>query len=295
MKIKTEQISFPFLNDKQIHLSIKRLDKTHKYISGNKWFKLKYNLLEAKRQKARTILTFGGAFSNHIAATAFLGKEEGFNTIGIIRGEEYNPLNPTLSFAKKQGMKLKYLNRYNYKLKNTDNYLDKLKNEFENIYLIPEGGTNKLAIKGTAEIINDNDQHDYVCCAVGTGGTIAGIINSSHENQKILGFPIINGHNILQKEIEKFTNKNCWKLINKYHCGGYAKLSDKLINTINTFYKMFQIPLDGIYTGKMVLGVLDLIKKDYFPKGSTILLIHTGGIQGNIGLNKRFGLKLPTS
>jgi len=295
MKIKTEQISLPLLNDKQVRVFIKRLDKTHKYISGNKWYKLKYNFLEAKRKEARTILTFGGAFSNHIAATAFLAKEEGFNTIGIIRGEEHNPLNPTLSFAKKQGMKLRYLNRDAYRLKNTNNYLNQLKKEFDNIYLIPEGGTNKLAIKGTAEIINDNDQQDYVCCAVGTGGTISGIINSAHENQKILGFPIIKGKNILQKEIEKWTNKNCWKLINNYHCGGYAKLSDKLITTINGFYEVFQIPLDGIYTGKMVLGVLDLIKKDYFPKGSTILLIHTGGIQGNIGLNKRFGLKLPTS
>lgn len=295
MKIKTEQISFPFLNDKEIRIFIKRLDKTHKYISGNKWFKLKYNFLEAKKKKIRTIITFGGAFSNHIAATAFLGKKEGFNTIGIIRGEEHNPLNPTLTFAKKQGMKLRYLSRDAYRLKNTDNYLDQLKNEFDNIYLIPEGGTNKLAIKGTAEIINDNDQQDYVCCAVGTGGTIAGIINSAHENQKILGFPVIKGNNLLKKEIEKWTNNNSWKLIKNCHCGGYAKLSDKLITTINTFHEMFQIPLDGIYTGKMILGVLDLIKQNYFPKGSSILLIHTGGIQGNIGLNQRFGLKLPTS
>ena len=295
MKIKTEQISFPFLNDKEIRIFIKRLDKTHKYISGNKWFKLKYNFLEAKKKKIRTIITFGGAFSNHIAATAFLGKKEGFNTIGIIRGEEHNPLNPTLTFAKKQGMKLRYLSRDAYRLKNTDNYLDQLKNEFDNIYLIPEGGTNNLAIKGTSEIINDNDQQDYVCCAVGTGGTIAGIINSAHENQKILGFPVIKGNNLLQKEIEKWTNNNSWKLIKNCHCGGYAKLSDKLITTINTFHEMFQIPLDGIYTGKMILGVLDLIKQNYFPKGSSILLIHTGGIQGNIGLNQRFGLKLPTS
>ena len=295
MKIKTEQISFPFLNDKEIRIFIKRLDKTHKYISGNKWFKLKYNFLEAKKKKIRTIITFGGAFSNHIAATAFLGKKEGFNTIGIIRGEEHNPLNPTLTFAKKQGMILRYLSRDAYRLKNTDNYLDQLKNEFDNIYLIPEGGTNNLAIKGTSEIINDNDQQDYVCCAVGTGGTIAGIINSAHENQKILGFPVIKGNNLLQKEIEKWTNNNSWKLIKNCHCGGYAKLSDKLITTINTFHEMFQIPLDGIYTGKMILGVLDLIKQNYFPKGSSILLIHTGGIQGNIGLNQRFGLKLPTS
>ncbi len=295
MKIKTEQISFPFLNDKEIRIFIKRLDKTHKYISGNKWFKLKYNFLEAKKKKIRTIITFGGAFSNHIAATAFLGKKEGYNTIGIIRGEEHNPLNPTLTFAKKQGMILRYLSRDAYRLKNTDNYLDQLKNEFDNIYLIPEGGTNNLAIKGTSEIINDNDQQDYVCCAVGTGGTIAGIINSAHENQKILGFPVIKGNNLLKKEIEKWTNNNSWKLIKNCHCGGYAKLSDKLITTINTFHEMFQIPLDGIYTGKMILGVLDLIKQNYFPKGSSILLIHTGGIQGNIGLNQRFGLKLPTS
>ncbi|MAX05009.1 MAG: 1-aminocyclopropane-1-carboxylate deaminase [Flavobacteriales bacterium] len=293
MKIKTQEISLPLLKDKKIRIFIKRLDQTHKHVSGNKWFKLKYNLIEAKKQGAKSILTFGGAYSNHIAATAYLAKEKGFSSIGIIRGEEHIPLNPTLKFAIKQNMKINYIDRHDYRLKHTSKFLQKLRLRFGKFYLIPEGGTNKLALKGTSEIIDGQDLQDYICCSVGTGGTIAGISNSIHRNQKVIGFPAIKGSDLLRRDIGEWTDRKNWDIITNYNCGGYAKLSKELVKLINNCHKTLNIPLDGIYTGKMMLGVIDLIRNDYFPKGSSILLIHTGGIQGNIGLNRRFGLQLP--
>ena len=182
MKITSQEIYFPILRDKNIKLFIKRIDQIHEHISGNKWYKLKYNLKEAYKQKTKSILTFGGAYSNHIAATAYLAQENGFNSIGIIRGEEHSPLNSTLSFALKNGMKLHYVNRGDYQLKHTSHFLQSLRNQFGNFYLIPEGGANKLSIKGCSEIININDNHDYICCPVGTGSTIAGVINAINKN-----------------------------------------------------------------------------------------------------------------
>ena len=293
MKIETKEISLPLLDEKEVRLFIKRIDKIHPFVSGNKWFKLKYNLLEAKKQGLNTLLTFGGAYSNHISATAFAAKEKGISSIGIIRGEEHLPLNPTLRFAIDNGMKLHYISRSNYKEKTSANFLEALKNQFGDFYLIPEGGSNVLAIQGTAEILDANDTHDFVCCAVGTGVTIAGIINTSTDKQTVIGFPAIKGFYELKKDIESWTKKKNWKLVNDYFCGGYAKVNKELIDFINSFYKEQKIPLDAVYTGKMMLGILDLITKDYFPKGSSILAIHTGGLQGNKGISKRLGIILP--
>lgn len=294
MEIKTQEISLPLLIEKEIKLFIKRTDLTHQHVSGNKWYKLKYNLLEAKKQGCQTLLTFGGAYSNHIAATACAAKENGFKSIGIIRGEEYLTLNPTLQFAKEQGMRIHYESRANYRIKNTSEYINKLKSKFDDFYLVPEGGTNQLAIKGTEEILDINSTQDFVCCAVGTGGTIAGIINSTNSKQTVIGFPAIKGFDLLQKDIENWTNKQNWKLINDYFCDGYAKITENLILFINDFYKTQNIPLDAVYTGKMMQGILDLVAKDYFPKGSTILAIHTGGLQGNKGMSERLMIKLPS-
>ncbi|OUS00499.1 1-aminocyclopropane-1-carboxylate deaminase [Flavobacteriales bacterium 33_180_T64] len=262
----------------------------HPYISGNKYRKLKYNLVEAKKLKNNTLLTFGGAYSNHIAAVASVGKEYGFKTIGIIRGEELTSkieTNPTLSFAKNCGMHFKFITRADYRNKATNNFIDNLKSEFENFYLIPEGGTNELAVKGCEEILNVSDNNfDFICCSVGTGGTISGLINSALPHQKILGFPALKG-DFLREEITKFvTNKN-WELITDYHFGGYAKTNDELITFINAFKQSHNIPLDPIYTGKMIFGIYDLIKKGYFPKHSKILAIHTGGLQGINGMNEK--------
>ncbi|MBC8266434.1 MAG: 1-aminocyclopropane-1-carboxylate deaminase/D-cysteine desulfhydrase [Flavobacteriales bacterium] len=295
MKIETQEISIPLLKEKEVCLFIKRIDKVHPFVSGNKWFKLKYNLLEAKKQNYKTLLTFGGAYSNHIAATAFAAHEKGFKSIGIIRGEEHFPLNSTLQFARENGMELHYVSRSEYREKSTPDFLEKLKTKFGSFYLIPEGGTNELAIQGTAEILEENDTQDYICCAVGTCGTISGIINASNPKQTVIGFPAIKGFDLLQKDIENWTVNKNWKLVNNYVCGGYAKIDKELIQFINSFNATQNIPLDVVYTGKMMLGILDLIGKDYFPKGSSILAIHTGGLQGNKGMSERLGVSLPTN
>jgi len=293
MKIETKEISLPVLKEKEVRLFIKRIDKIHPFVSGNKWFKLKYNLIEAKKQGHDTLLTFGGAYSNHIAATAFAAQEKGIKSIGIIRGEELLPLNSTLCFAIENGMKLHYVSRSYYKEKNNADFLVNLKAQFDDFYLIPEGGSNELAIQGTAEILDSNDTQDYICCAVGTGGTIVGIINASNDRQTVLGFPAIKGFEQLEKDVDNWTNATNYKFINDYVGNGYAKINNELIAFINEFNVLHNIPLDAIYTGKMIMGILDLVAKDYFPKGSSILAIHTGGLQGNKGMTDRLGVSLP--
>ena len=292
MNIKTQEISFPLLKKKGVRLFIKRIDQIHKYVSGNKWFKLKYNLLEAKRKGFDLILTFGGAYSNHISATAFLAKENGISSIGIIRGDKCLPLNHTLRFAVQQGMKIDYLNRSDYRLKHTVESLNNLK-KFGDFYLIPEGGSNDLALIGAEEILDLDDNQNYICTSVGTGITISGIINAKNEHQHVIGFSAIKGFNILGKKIENWAKKDNWIILDDYCFGGYAKLNNKLVHFVNYFLKTQNISLDIIYNGKMMYGIMDLVATNYFPKGSTILAIHTGGIQGNIGMNERFGLNLP--
>ena len=294
MKIETEEISIPLLKEKEVRLFIKRIDKVYPFVSGNKWFKLKYNLLKAQKQGIEMLLTFGGAYSNHIAATAFSAQEKGFKSIGIIRGEEHLPLNPTLRFAKQNGMELHYVSRSDYREKTNPDFLEKLKAQLGDFYLIPEGGTNELAIQGTLEILEANDTQDYICCAVGTGGTIAGIINASNDKQTVIGFLAIKGIDELEKDINSWVNKSNYNFINTYVGDGYAKVNKELVEFINEFNAEHNIPLDAVYTGKMMMGILDLIGKDYFPKGSSILAIHTGGLQGNKGMSERLGIKLPS-
>ena len=278
-----------FIQNSSIKLVIKREDLIHPNISGNKYRKLKFNIIKAKDKKSKMLLTFGGAHSNHIAAVAYAGKEYGFKTIGIIRGDELGVkkhLNSTLHYAKACGMTFKFISREDYRNKTDKTFLDNLKNEFGDFYLIPEGGTNTLAIKGCEEILKSEDRaFDYVCCAVGTGGTISGLINASHKSQKILGFPALKG-DFLQQDIRKFVTKANWELITDYHFGGYGKIKPELVAFINKFKKNYNIPLDPLYTGKMMFGIFDLIEKDFFPKGSKILAIHTGGLQGINGINE---------
>ncbi|GAA3767123.1 1-aminocyclopropane-1-carboxylate deaminase/D-cysteine desulfhydrase [Flavobacterium ginsengiterrae] len=287
-----QSINIQFPN--AISLTIKREDLIHPFVSGNKFRKLKYNLLQAKAENKNTLLTFGGAFSNHIAAVAYAGKEQGFNTIGIIRGDElFDKIeeNPTLKFAQENGMKFEFVSREDYRLKNETSFIEKLKDKFGDFYLVPEGGTNELAVKGCEEILTDEDSvFNYVCCAVGTGGTISGLINSSIQNQKILGFPALKG-DFLQDEIRIFAKKDNWNLVSDYHFGGYGKVNLELIEFINSFLEETKVPLDPIYTGKMVFGVIDLIGKNYFPDNSKILLIHTGGLQGIEGMNLKLKQK----
>ena len=282
------------IENASISISIKREDLLHPIISGNKFRKLKYNLKEAIKQKKSKLVTFGGAFSNHILAVAAAGKELGFETIGIIRGDELADKileNPTLFKAQKLGMKFKFVDRKMYRNKNEIDFRRRLELEFQDFYLLPEGGTNELAIQGCEEILTDLDNDfDFICCPVGTGGTISGIINCSKESQQVLGFPALCG-DFLKEDIRKFATKSNWNLITDYDFGGYAKVSDELIRFMNDFYSKYNILLDPIYTGKMMFGVMDLIEKDFFPKNSRILVIHTGGLQGRAGINAKLRKK----
>jgi len=291
---KSINISFTLQNSKDVELFIKREDKIHSIISGNKFRKLKYNIEAAKLNNKKTLLTFGGAFSNHIAAVAESGRLFNFKTIGIIRGEELITKindNPTLKFAQDCGMQFKFVNRSDFKNKDNVTFKKALQKEFGNYYSIPEGGTNRLAIKGCGEILTAKDLYfDYICASVGTGGTLAGLINCSKPSQQVLGFSALKG-DFLKEDISKFAMQENWTLISDYHFGGYAKINTELIAFINAFKLKNKIQLDPIYTGKMLFGIQDMINKNYFPKGSKLLVIHTGGIQGIAGMNKKLKLK----
>jgi len=288
-----QQIRFSEIDKYDISLSIKREDQLHPFISGNKYRKLKYNLAEAFQQNKSSLLTFGGAFSNHIAATAAAGFEHGFNTIGVIRGDELATnlkevleTNPTLKFASEHNMQFYFVTRSDYRNKTTPQFIKTLEDKFGDFYLVPEGGTNHFAVKGCEEILSEDDkQYDIICSSVGTGGTISGLINSAKTHQKVIGFPALKG-DFLKNEIKPYVrNMDNWSLNTNYHFGGYAKISEELITFINKFKNETNIPLDPIYTGKMLFGIVDLIKNGYFKKGTKILAIHTGGLQGIEGMN----------
>ncbi len=291
---ENQEIHLPLLAKKNVSLFIKREDLIHPLVSGNKFRKLKYNLIEAKTGGFDTILTFGGAFSNHIAATAYAGKKYGFKTVGVIRGKELSEKwnnNPTLKLAHEHGMQFNFISRGNYRDKENPSYIKSLEKEFSPFYLLPEGGTNALAIRGCEEILNTSDtDFNVICCSVGTGGTLSGISNAAYAKQQVLGFPALKG-DFFKEDIRKFTPKENWKLYNDYHFGGYAKVTAELIHFINDFKQKTRIPLDPIYTGKLIFGILDLVKKDYFLPKTNILAIHTGGLQGIAGMNENLKKK----
>jgi len=298
-----QEIHNNLLHSKQIKLYIKRDDLIHPQVSGNKWRKLKYNLLAAKKEQQKTLLTFGGAFSNHIYATAAAGKVFGFKTIGLIRGERIEPLNPTLAYAEEIGMELHFIARSDYRQKEDAAYLAQLKPKFGDFFLIPEGGTNTNAIKGCMELVEEvhnqlSELPDYWCASCGTGGTLSGMIKGLNGQKKVLGFSALKG-DFHQKDIEGLLAKvsdtfkvsdtlRNWQINTNYHFGGYAKFKPELIDFINTFKKDNNIQLEPIYTGKLFYGIYDLIKNDYFPSGSSILAVHTGGLQGIAGFNRRY-------
>lgn len=272
----------------KIRLLLKREDQNHPFISGNKWWKLKHNLIRAIQDGHHTLLTFGGAWSNHIYATAAAAHELGLRSVGIIRGEETLPLNATLSFAKDHGMQLHFVSREAYRTKGDTDFIKKLEDHYGVFYLIPEGGTNELAVKGCAEFASQLDNEvnfDYLFLPVGTGGTIAGVIAGSDESKKIIGVPVLKGAEFLESEIRRYTSRRNWQLVYDYHFGGYAKVTKELKEFMADFEKQFNIPLDPVYTAKMMYGVMDLMKKKFFDEGSTILVIHTGGLQGRSGFN----------
>ena len=291
---KNQGVVLPELSGIDCQITIKREDQIHPLVSGNKFRKLKYNIQEAVKQKHTKLLTFGGAFSNHILATAAAGNLKHLQTVGVIRGDELGKdvaktlaNNSTLRKASEYGMKFEFISREYYQDKTKPQFIETLQEKHGDFYSIPEGGTNELAVKGCEEILEKEDyQFDYICSCVGTGGTISGIINSAQKHQKILGFPALKG-GFLRDEIQRYSKfKDNWELISDYHFGGYGKYTDELIHFINRFKKITQIPLDPIYTGKMMYGVVNMIKNKLIPAGSKILIVHTGGLQGIDGFNE---------
>lgn len=283
------EIKENLFKEKSVKLFLKREDLIHPHISGNKWFKLKYNLIEAKKQGFNQLLSFGGAYSNHIYALAAAGKEFNFKTIGVIRGEEYKKLNPTLAFAKKCGMKFIYINRIDYRDKYNKKLLNQLREQFGEFYLIPEGGSNKLAVKGCKELVNRIDiDYNYICCACGTAGTISGIIEGLNGKNFALGFSALKNADFLYDEISKLSERKYlnWEINLEYHSGGYAKFNNNLLDFVKRFERNHNIPLEPIYTGKMLFGIYDLIEKNYFSQNSVIVAIHSGGLQGLEGLKQ---------
>lgn len=277
-----QQVPYQHIEYRHQRISIKRLDLIHPQISGNKFFKLKYNLLAARQQGFEKVLTFGGAYSNHIAATAFASHKFGFQSLGMIRGEELaqRPLNPTLATAQQFGMQLEFISRNAYRQKDQPDFLQHLQQQYPDFYLIPEGGTNALAVQGCREILTAEDaQFDLICCAVGTGGTLAGLIEASQQHQQLLGFSALKG-DFLTQEVAQLTTKRNWRILDNYCCGGYAKTTPELIQFIQTFEQRYNIPLEQAYTGKMLRGIFDLIDQDKIGPDQKILLIHTGGLQG---------------
>ena len=301
-----QQINSEIAHHAGVDLYVLRLDLMHPLVNGNKWFKLKYNLLEAKEKNFTTLLTFGGAYSNHIYATAAAGNLFGFRTIGLIRGEERLPLNPTLNFAVQQGMQLVYLNREMYRQRNTSALQESLRQRFGEVFIIPEGGSNLNGVRGCTEIIDRamptagyTYAFDRICVACGTATTLAGIALSLHEGQKAIAFPVLKNGVFLAPEIKSlltnylasglpapYSSPASWELVCDYHFGGYAKVNDELILFSQQFTQEHGVPLDYVYTAKMFYGVMDLLKQGFFCKGDSLLLVHTGGLQGNVGMEK---------
>lgn len=271
-----------------VSLSILRLDKIHPGISGNKFFKL-YYFLEQAICKQKGIITFGGAYSNHLAATASACRMFGIKSIGIVRGEQPKKLSPTLLFCKGQEMQLDFISREKYKRKNEGDFRSELAGKFGDHLIIPEGGYSKEGVRGAALISHfyKNDSFGYVCCPAGTATTVAGLIKSALPSQNIIGFSSLKYHEDFKTRIQYLLETSSCKnyfLINDFHFGGYAKKTTELISFMKKFYEETGVPTDFVYTAKMMFGIFELIKKKYFPIGSKILCIHTGGLQGNLSL-----------
>jgi 1-aminocyclopropane-1-carboxylate deaminase len=283
-KITIDTLTLPVLKEKKISLQVLRLDKIHPLISGNKWFKLRYYLEEAKRQDKKNLVTFGGAWSNHILATAAAAQSYQFSSTGIIRGEQPANYSSTLLKARSLGMNFIFLKREEYKLKQLPSFL---MNDRDS-YIIPEGGygENGAAGASTIEEFCKGTSYTHICCAAGTGTMLAGLLRFRNP-AAILGISVLKNNCQLGKNIDEITSVNKVPVIvHDYHFGGYAKYTNDLLSFMNNFYKDAGIPSDFVYTGKLFYGVFDLIEKNSFPAGSHILVIHSGGLQGNESLDK---------
>ncbi len=288
-RIAVQHIKADWLKKRKIHLDVLRLDEWHLVVSGNKWFKLQYYLREAKEKGFAAVATFGGAYSNHIVATAFACKEEGLQSIGIIRGEKPKRFSHTLLNAEAYGMHLQFVSREEYRKK------EELKALFPQAYWINEGGYGELGAAGAANILplaDDWKIYTHIACAVGTGTTLAGLITKALSNQTMIGFSALKNNAGLEGEVRELLSEpdasKPFRIIHDYHFGGYAKYNAALLDYMNDVWKQHHLPLDFVYTAKAFYGLQDMIEKeDVFTIGSRILFIHTGGLQGNESLGNQ--------
>lgn len=295
-----ESLNLKDLRERMIKADVLRLDKIHPVVSGNKWFKLKYYLEDARNKGYGTILTFGGAWSNHIIATAYAAKYSGFGSIGIIRGDKPSlhktiagkpiELSQTLESALNYGMQLEFVNRLSYARKEEEEFINDLKKKYGKIYIIPEGGAGEEGVRGSREILSlaGETAYTHIMCCIGTGTMFTGLIQASLPTQQVIGIPVLKGLEAQQEKLLAFIEpagemqygKNSYD----YHFGGYARKTPELLHFMNSFYEATGIPTDFVYTGKLLYAFIDLVKKGYFAPGSRILVIHSGGLQGNASL-----------
>lgn len=281
----------PLLEKAGISLTVKREDLNHSTVSGNKWWKLKLNLEEVLNTEHRTILTFGGAYSNHLYATAAACAELGLKSIGVVRGERTYPLNATLQFAEERGMHLHFITRGEYREKDLGSFQKDLSNRFGNFYLLPEGGSNLLAVRGCALFAStelSNLACDHIYLPVGTGGTMAGLICGLRDSVKLAGVSVLKNGGFLEDEVRNFAYQysghvlTSWSLLTCYHHGGYGRTTPELINFIREMNEVYGLPLDHVYTGKLLWAIFREIEAGHVPRGATVLAIHTGGLQGRL-------------
>ena len=285
------QIFNSLLEEKQIQLFIKRDELIHPVIQGNKWRKLKYNLIEARNTHQNTLLSFGGAYSNHLHALAAAGKQFDFKTIGIIRGEQHTPPNPCIQDMIDWGMQLKYITRVEYKNKTQTDFINNLHLQLGDFYLIPEGGNNTEGIKGCAELLSElEESYDFICSEVGSGTMLSALIlNNKKSDTRFIGFAVMKNPQ-LDNEIKtglkhQGSSTTLWEINHQYHFGGFAKTTTELNEFIINFKRDYHIQLEPVYSGKMLYGIFDLITQDFFKRGSRVLAIHGGGLQGLRGFS----------
>lgn len=285
-KTPLEKLDHQLFKEKELNVFVKRDDLIHPFISGNKWRKGQPVIQYMKDNNINTALTFGGAYSNHIYSFAYACKQADIQSIGIIRGDELanKPFNDTLKFAVEQGMKLVFVTRQEYKQRSNADYLFYLKNKY-NAYIVPEGGTTLLAKDGFSNMIseiNEDIVFDTIISASGTGGTISGICANLKNHQKAISIPVLKGiENDIKKTINAFSEHSNYDIIDAYSFGGYGKYNKELLDFISWFDAHY-FEIEQVYTGKVFYALFDLVKKDYFKKNSTIVIVHTGGLQGKI-------------
>ena len=289
--LSIDTLSLPELAERHVYADVLRLDKLHAVISGNKWFKLKNHLQAAMKKSSQQFITFGGAWSNHIVAAAYAAQQTGLRAIGIIRGEKPAVMSDTLRSAADYGMQLEFISREVYKQKDDPVFLEQLQTRWPGSYIIPEGGAGGAGIKGSEDILQtvDRSSYSHILCAIGTGTMYLGLANAAAPRQILIGLPVLKGMNdlsaISQNGLPSPAQWPFCRIVSDYHFGGYARQTPELLDFMNRLFRTTGIPTDFVYTGKLFYGVLDMVRKDLFPRGSRLLLIHSGGLQGNQSLS----------